>query len=111
DAKDVEPADGASSSEPKSPSGDFAASSLSERLGTRGRMGVAVGIAAFIGLVALLLSRSNRGPSEYADAAWSGKISDVSRAFGGGSGLERCSPEGSSCSPVDRGDDMPAGST
>lgn len=84
--------------------------SLSERLGARGRLGVALGIAGFIGLVAMLLSRANRGPSEYADAAWSGKISDVSRAFGSRSGLERCSPEGTSCSPIDRGDDLPAGS-
>jgi DNA-directed RNA polymerase specialized sigma24 family protein/tetratricopeptide (TPR) repeat protein len=83
----------------------------SERLGQRGRLGVALGVAAFIGLVAFLLSRSQRGPSEFADAAWAGKIADVSRAFGGGSGLERCSPEGSSCSPAERGDDMPAGST
>lgn len=84
---------------------------LAERLGARGRMMVALGIAAALGIVALFLSRSHRGPSEYADAAWSGKIADVSRAFGGGAGLERCSPEGKSCSAVERGDDLPAGST
>ncbi len=54
--------------------------------------------------------RRRADATRYSDDAWSGKVTDVARAFGDGSGVERCSPDRVVCSPTDRGDDVPAGS-
>jgi DNA-directed RNA polymerase specialized sigma24 family protein/tetratricopeptide (TPR) repeat protein len=80
------------------------------RLGVRGRVAVIAGAAALLGAV-LWHVKSGGDPSRYAGAAWSGKVADVSVSFGGGAGLERCGPERAACTHIDRGDDVPAGST
>ncbi|HEX3593477.1 MAG TPA: VIT domain-containing protein, partial [Polyangiaceae bacterium] len=79
-----------------------------ERRARRRRLAIAATVAAALGALAIVVSRSNAG---VADAAWSGKVGTVSRAFGGGVGVERCSPDRAVCGRVDEGDDIPAGST
>lgn len=84
---------------------------LWDRVGKRGRIGIAAGGAALLGAFVIAFSRGESDPSELAESAWSGKVAQISRAFGGSKGVERCSPEGSACSAVQKGDEIPAGST
>ncbi|HVW28322.1 MAG TPA: VIT domain-containing protein, partial [Polyangiaceae bacterium] len=75
----------------------------------RRRLSIVLGAVAVFGVFAAVVGRS--GDSRDARAAWSGKLATVSRAFGGGAGVERCSPDRAVCGRIDRGDDVPAGST
>lgn len=84
---------------------------LWERLGTRGRIGVSLAGVAALGAFVLVASRPGSHSAEMAGAAWSGKIHQISHAFGSTGGVERCSPEGAACTAVRDGDDVPSGST
>ncbi|HEX7670290.1 MAG TPA: VIT domain-containing protein, partial [Polyangiaceae bacterium] len=83
---------------------------LVERLGARGRLAVIGGAALMLGGIMFAVSRSGSAGRHGGDA-WSGKVDRVSLAFGGQGGLERCSPDRAVCSPIEGGDDVPAGST
>jgi hypothetical protein len=80
-----------------------------ERRSRRKRLGIVLAACAALGAFAFAVTRS--GSSEDGSASWSGKLATVSRAFGGGAGVERCSPDRAVCSRVEEGDDVPAGST
>lgn len=84
---------------------------LWERLGTRGRIGVALAGVAALGTFVLVLSRPGNHSAEVAGAAWSGKIRQISRAFESAGGVDRCSPDGAACTAVRDGDEVPSGST
>ncbi len=73
------------------------------------RVGVVAAVAA--AAIAAFVAGRSHDTTRYADSAWSGKLSSVSRAFGGGVGVERCSPDRAVCSRLEEGDDVPAGST
>lgn len=84
---------------------------LWERLGTRGRVGLALGGVLALSAFVAVLSRSGSHSAEVASAAWGGKIRQISRAFGSEGGVQRCSPEGAACTAVRDGDALPSGST
>jgi DNA-directed RNA polymerase specialized sigma24 family protein/tetratricopeptide (TPR) repeat protein len=87
-----------------------AAEPKAARWGAKRRLGVAAMATAVVAVFAWAGGRTNGGRNLDPTAAWSGKIAEVSRAFGDSRGLERCSPDGAVCGAVDTGDDLPAGS-
>jgi RNA polymerase sigma-70 factor (ECF subfamily) len=87
-----------------------AAEPKAARWGAKRRLGVAAMATAVVAVFAWAGGRTNGGRNLDPTAAWSGKIAEVSRAFGDSRGLERCSrstpattcPPARSCEPIPR---------
>lgn len=99
----------ASKTEPM-PAKPAASKTAPSRWGAKPRLAAAAVATAVVAVFAWAGGRTSGGRNVDPTAAWSGKIADVSRAFGDSRGLERCSPDGAVCAAADTGDDVPAGS-